>query len=65
MQTALENDPLADEVPYQEYKRGTERYRDWFDPPLSIADGALCVPTGPGVGIVNLRELLKEAQAVL
>jgi L-alanine-DL-glutamate epimerase-like enolase superfamily enzyme len=51
--------------PYQEYKRGTERYADWFDPPLSITDGALTVPAGPGVGIVNPRELLKDAQPVV
>lgn len=51
--------------PYQEYKRGIERYRDWFDPPPSITDGALSVPTGPGVGIVNPRELLKDAQPVV
>jgi L-alanine-DL-glutamate epimerase-like enolase superfamily enzyme len=50
---------------YQEYKRGIERYRDWFDPPLSITDGALSVPTGPGVGIVNIRDLLKDAQPVV
>ena len=50
---------------YQEYKRGIERYRDWFDPPLSIAGGALGVPTGPGVGIVGIRELLKDAQSLV
>jgi L-alanine-DL-glutamate epimerase-like enolase superfamily enzyme len=51
--------------PYQEYKRGTERYREWFDPPLRIHDGALAVPTGPGLGIVDLRELLKDAEPVV
>jgi L-alanine-DL-glutamate epimerase-like enolase superfamily enzyme len=49
---------------YQEYKEEIEKYRDWFDPPLRIQDGALSVPTGPGVGVANLRELLKEAKPV-
>ncbi len=50
--------------PYQEYKRAIERYRDWFDPPLSIRDGALLVPEGPGVGIRDVREVLKGAERV-
>ena len=49
---------------YQEYKQGIERYRDWFDPPLRIKDGALSVPAGPGVGIADIRDLLKEAKPV-
>jgi L-alanine-DL-glutamate epimerase-like enolase superfamily enzyme len=49
---------------YQEYKEEIEKYRDWFDPPLGIQDGALSVPTGPGVGVANIRELLKEAKPV-
>jgi L-alanine-DL-glutamate epimerase-like enolase superfamily enzyme len=51
--------------PYQEFKRAIERYRDWFDPALEIRNGALPVPTGPGVGIVNPAELLKEAELVV
>lgn len=50
---------------YQEYKRGIERYRDWFDPPLKSKDGALIVPTGPGVGITDIRAVLKGAQRVV
>jgi L-alanine-DL-glutamate epimerase-like enolase superfamily enzyme len=49
---------------YQEYKEEIDRYRNWFDPPLGIKDGALSVPTGPGVGIANVRELLKETKVV-
>lgn len=49
---------------YQEYKRGIERMAQWFDPPLSIKDGALSVPSGPGVGIVDVRGLLKGAVTV-
>jgi L-alanine-DL-glutamate epimerase-like enolase superfamily enzyme len=47
---------------YQEYKRNIERYADWFDPPLKINDGALTVPQGPGVGIRDIRGLLKDAK---
>lgn len=50
---------------YQEYKRGIEKYRDWFDPPLEIRDGSLTVPTGPGVGITDPRGLLKDAERVV
>ena len=32
---------------------------DWFDPPLTVRAGALSVPTGPGVGIVDPGEILK------
>ncbi|MBC8871016.1 MAG: mandelate racemase/muconate lactonizing enzyme family protein [Planctomycetes bacterium] len=49
---------------YQEYKRGVERYSQWFDPPLESKDGMLSVPTGPGVGIANIPELLKDAERV-
>lgn len=49
---------------YQEYKRNIERYRDWFEPALSISDGSLRVPEGPGVGIRDLAGMLKGAEAV-
>jgi L-alanine-DL-glutamate epimerase-like enolase superfamily enzyme len=49
---------------YQEYKRAIERYRDWFEPALEIRNGALTVPTGPGVGIRDLSQLLKDAEPV-
>jgi len=54
----------ADIGRYQEYKRGIEKYRDWFDPPLDIIDGELTVPTGPGVGITSIRDVLKDAERV-
>ena len=50
--------------PWQEYKQGVETYGKWFDPPLNIVDGALSIPTGPGVGIVDPKEVLKGATAV-
>jgi len=49
---------------YQEYKRGVERYADWFSPPLRVRNGAMTVPTGPGVGIVDIGGLLKGARHV-
>ena len=50
---------------YQEYKRNIERYRDWFDPALGIRDGKLTVPTGPGVGIRDIRAVLKGARRIV
>ena len=50
---------------YQEYKRGTEKYGNWFDPPLEIKNGAITVPQGPGVGIKDIREVLKDAKPVV
>ncbi len=49
---------------YQEYKRGIERYSDWFDPPLENKEGALTVPSGPGVGIQDIGAVLQGAQLV-
>ncbi|MFC2076991.1 mandelate racemase/muconate lactonizing enzyme family protein [candidate division KSB1 bacterium] len=49
---------------YQEYKRGIDKYRHWFDPELETADGAFKVPEGPGVGIVNIGDVLKGAKKV-
>jgi L-alanine-DL-glutamate epimerase-like enolase superfamily enzyme len=56
---------VTDIGPYQEYKRGIERYKGWFNPPLEARNGALTVPTGPGVGIVRIDDLLKDAQPVV
>lgn len=50
---------------YEEYKEGTEKYAGWFDPPLAIKDGAITVPKGPGVGIANMAEALKDAERVV
>jgi L-alanine-DL-glutamate epimerase-like enolase superfamily enzyme len=48
---------------YQEYKLGREKY-DWFDPPISVKDGKMSVPQGPGVGIRDVAEVLKGAVEV-
>lgn len=50
---------------YQEYKRNIQRYRDWFEPALTINDGMLRVPDGPGVGIRDVASVLKGAEEVV
>jgi len=50
---------------FQEYKRNIEKYQDWFEPSLTIKDGALVVPSGPGVGIANPSDVLEGAEPVL
>lgn len=49
---------------YQEYKLGTEKYGSWFDPPIQVKDGKMTIPSGPGVGIKDITDLLKEAKEV-
>jgi len=50
---------------YQEYKKGIDKYGNWFDPPLEVRNGAFVVPMGPGVGIIGIRDLLKGAQQIV
>jgi L-alanine-DL-glutamate epimerase-like enolase superfamily enzyme len=50
--------------PWQEYKKGVEKYGQWFNPPLRIVDGELTLPKGPGVGIADPKEVLKGAVLV-
>jgi L-alanine-DL-glutamate epimerase-like enolase superfamily enzyme len=50
---------------YQEYKRNIERYRDWFEPKLTINDGRMSVPKGPGVGIKDISAVIKGAKQVV
>ena len=55
---------VRDPGKYQEYKLGTEKYGDWFDPPITVRDGKMSVPTGPGVGIKDPAAVLKGATEV-
>lgn len=55
---------IRDPGAYQEYKLGTERYGTWFDPPITVKDGKMSVPSGPGVGIKDLKGLLEGAVVV-
>jgi L-alanine-DL-glutamate epimerase-like enolase superfamily enzyme len=49
---------------WQEYKQGVETYGQWFNPPLTIKDGAISLPKGPGVGIADPQAVLKGAEVV-
>ena len=49
---------------YQEYKRGIEKYGGLFDPPLKAEDGKMSVPSGPGVGIADVGELVRGAEVM-
>jgi L-alanine-DL-glutamate epimerase-like enolase superfamily enzyme len=46
---------------YQEYKLGLGEYGTWIDPPITVKDGKMTVPTGPGVGIKDVKALLSGA----
>jgi len=48
--------------PFQEYKGSLEQTGPWYDPPLRLKDGAINVPTGPGLGIAV--DLLRNAKPV-
>jgi len=49
---------------FHEYKGGIERTGQWCDPPLRFKDGAINVPTGPGLGISKDADILKDAKPV-
>ena len=55
---------VRDPGKYQEYKLGEEKYGAWFDPPITVKDGRMSVPTGPGVGIKDPAAILKGAAEV-
>lgn len=46
---------------YQEYKLGLGVYGGWLDPPIAVKDGRMTVPSGPGVGIKDVKGLLSGA----
>ena len=46
---------------YQEYKLGTETYGSLFEPAIKVKDGKMSVPSGPGLGIKDLKDLLRDA----
>ncbi|HEY2760940.1 MAG TPA: mandelate racemase/muconate lactonizing enzyme family protein, partial [Pirellulales bacterium] len=50
--------------PWQEYKSGVETYGKWFDPPLKYTDSTINVPTGPGLGLADPKEILKGATVI-
>ncbi len=49
---------------FHEYKGGLARTGPWYDPPLRLKNGAINVPTGPGLGIGVEADLLKNAKRI-
>lgn len=49
---------------FQEYKGGISKTGSWYDPPLRLKNGAINVPTGPGLGIADVPGLLRNAKPV-
>jgi L-alanine-DL-glutamate epimerase-like enolase superfamily enzyme len=49
---------------FHEYKGGLAKTGPWYDPPLRVKNGALNVPTGPGLGITDDADILGDAKPV-
>jgi L-alanine-DL-glutamate epimerase-like enolase superfamily enzyme len=49
---------------FHEYKGTIVQTGPWYDPPLRLKNGAVNVPTGPGLGIADISGLLKNAKPV-
>jgi len=49
---------------FQEYKSGVDRIGKWYDPPLKLKDGAITVPSGPGLGLPNDAKVFRNAKKV-
>jgi len=49
---------------FQEYKGSVERTGRWYDPPLKLKDGAVTVPTAPGLGLATGAKVFKNAKPV-
>lgn len=55
---------IRDPGRYQEYKLGTEKFGQWFEGGITVRDGKMSVPRGPGCGIRDVAEVLKGAVEV-
>ena len=49
---------------FQEYKGAVDRTGQWYDPPLKLKDGAIAVPTAPGLGLPADAEVFQKAKPV-
>jgi L-alanine-DL-glutamate epimerase-like enolase superfamily enzyme len=49
---------------YQEYKLGHDIFGKWFEPPITVANGLMTIPAGPGLGIADMKGLLSGAVEV-
>jgi hypothetical protein len=47
---------------FQEYKGGLSKSGRWYDPPLKLTDGAISVPTGPGLGLPTDADAFRGAR---
>ncbi len=50
---------------FQEYKGTVSDIGQLYDPPLRLKDGMINVPTGPGLGITHVDELLRNAKKIV
>ena len=49
---------------FQELKTGVDATGPMFDPPITVKDGFLNVPTGHGLGMTKAEDLLKDAKII-
>jgi L-alanine-DL-glutamate epimerase-like enolase superfamily enzyme len=49
---------------FHEYKGGLDKTGQWYDPPLRLKNGAINVPTGPGLGITKEADILRDARPI-
>jgi len=49
---------------FHEYKGGLDKTGPWYDPPLRLKNGAINVPTAPGLGITKEADVLRDAKPV-
>lgn len=49
---------------FHEYKGGLAQTGSWYAPPLRLKNGAINVPTGPGLGITTEADILRNAKPV-
>jgi len=50
---------------FQEYKGDVTKTGKLYDPPLRLKNGAINVPTGPGLGLTHVDELLRNAKKIV
>jgi len=50
---------------FQEYKGNVTNTGKLYNPPLRLKNGAINVPTGPGLGLTHVDELLRNAKKVV
>lgn len=50
---------------FQEYKGRVSDIGQFYDPVLRLKDGMINVPTGPGLGLTHVDELLRNAKKVV